>query len=155
MSDIITPSGLRHCLHCVGMHPDQKVTRTEIRFRLTDMAKLMILKHRQMAEKADLYKNKSCILCGRTYDENGKCDETWKLTAHRVKQEFDHAGIYGVDDRDIEKVVAKCRKAFITLMDNKELIPLDKWEMMTFQGQLALTIAAAQDACIGKLRGMS
>jgi len=143
-----------YCIACVGMHPDQKVTRTEIRFRLESMGQLLMLKHRQMRDRAHLYKDKSCICCGRTYDQNGKCDETWALTARRVKEEFDHAGIFGVDDSDINLVVAKCRKAWETLVKYKEMVPLEKWEMMTFQGQLALTIAAAQDARKSKLESM-
>ena len=137
--------GITYCINCVGLHPDQVVTRDLIRQRLIDPAQNVLHQTAILNLKKYLYVNKSCSMCGRTYDNQGEFDASWKLTAKRVKQEFDNAGIHGVDDKQVDQVVAKCRKSINFLIGNKKHIPKNKWEMLTFSGQLVLIITTAQE----------
>lgn len=149
--------GISHCVNCVGMHPDRipglkdfalKVTapQKDAWMQITKMKDWEVRKH---------YANKSCMLCGRTYDENGNLDKTWKRTAKRVHEELQRAGIFGVDDKKIELIVARCRKSVQFLIKNRFQINPAKWERFTFAGNLALIITHAQEARVSKNQGLT
>ena len=134
------------CINCIGVHPDETITMMTVISRMKNPIETV---HRQFAKytkKKDLYKNKSCMLCGRTYNGNGELDETWELTAKRVKIEFDAAGVPGVDDAYIKQVVASCIKSWKILWKNRATIKPEDAEKMTFCGRLALIITHAQDS---------
>jgi hypothetical protein len=78
--------------------------------------------------------------------KDGELDLTWKLTARRVKEEFQNAGIFGVDDKKIELVVARCRKSYLYLLKHRMVMPIDKWERFSFSGCLALILVNAGEA---------
>lgn len=139
--------GIPCCVNCIGMHPDEPITAIEIKHRLVNpqkvvAAKLMSFEKKRLA----MYANKSCMLCGRSYGSDGNCDETWKMTAKRVHMEFQAVGIIGVSDKDIDRVVATCRKSWLLLWQNRGTIrPVDA-DKMTFCGRLALIITHALEA---------
>jgi len=154
------------CMNCVGWHPDQLPTIIDAFKKMTNAHK-DAWKQQQTFEgkRLNVYANKSCALCGRTYNSDGTLDETWKETAYRVKQEFDHAGIFGVSDKDIELIVAKCRKAVRFLFKNRiylismatekfnagnedAFLGVQKW---TFSGHLALILTHAIEARKSKM----
>lgn len=140
-------AGILCCMNCVGMHPDEPITMFEVVNRIKNPSRAVAAKLMSFEKKKKtLYANKSCMLCGRTYDNNGDLDETWELTARRVKQEFDHAGISGVTDSNIKQVVASCFKSWKTLWANRGTITAQDAEKMTFAGRLALIITHAQEA---------
>ena len=85
------------------------------------------------------------MLCGRTYDLQGKADETWRLTAKRVKIELERAGFRSVDDKQIELLVAFGRARFLYLFEKRREIPMKEWEYLTFGGSLALAITMAEE----------
>ena len=150
--EFIMANGLLHCVNCVGLHPDEPFTKRElynkIMHREKDLASKLM---RYKKIKTILYANKSCAMCGRSYDQNGDFDESWKITAKRVKQELDNAGLFGVPDEKVNEVVASCRKAFIFLMNNKKGMTPEQMERFTFNGRLALIITHAQEARKSKL----
>jgi len=138
--------GILSCINCIGVHPDETITImtaiNRIKAPITEV-------HRQLAKfekKKNLYKNKSCMLCGRTYDNEGNLDESWELTAKRVKIELDCAGVTGVDDVYIKQVVSSCIKSWKMLWKNRGTIKPADAEKMTFAGRLALIITHAQEA---------
>ena len=134
------------CVNCIGVHPDEPITMATAMSRIKAPQQVVHAQLMKYEKKKNLYKNKSCMLCGRTYDKDGNLDETWTLTAKRVKQEFDHAGIDGVDDAMVEQVVASCIKSWKLLWKNRGTIKPADAEKMTFAGRLALIITHAQDA---------
>ena len=140
--------GIIGCINCTGMHPDETINIMEIMNRIHKPQK--VVAHKLMAlekkRKLGLYNDKSCALCGRTYDKNGHLDESWELTAERVKISFDEAGVPGVTDHDIKKVVASCIKSWKILFKNRATITPRDAETMTFIGRLALIITHAQEA---------
>lgn len=138
-------AGIKWCINCVGFHPSDEPALEDFWKRLTNPQKAVFQKHVQTQAVVNDYRNKSCMMCGRTYDKDGKCDETWKLTAERVKEELTHAGLFGVDDKKIEMIVAQCRKSFMTLLKYRFSIPKEKWPYMTFSGCLAYIITVAQE----------
>lgn len=142
-----TKGGILCCVNCVGMHPDEPITLFQVYNRIANTSKEIVNQMKKYErKKLTLYKNKSCMLCGRTYDHNGELDETYELTARRVKIEFDMAGIPGVPDYKIKEVVAACRKSWLMLWKNRGTISAQDAEKMTFCGRLALIITHAQDA---------
>jgi len=145
--------GIPWCINCCGLHPDHIPNIMDYASKMTNPQRDAI---RQIAalkkpEIINLYREKSCMLCGRTYDKAGELDETWKASAKRVKEEFDRAGIFGVDDKKIELVVARCRKSVMFLFENRFNINPLVWEKFTFAGCLALIITHSQEARKGKL----
>lgn len=142
--------GINWCVNCVGIHPDAAPDIMDYVRKMKDPGKDAMHQWQTYEKKLYLYKNKSCAMCGRTYDKNGRLDETFELTAKRVKEEFDHAGVFGVADSDIQLVVADCRKAFIYLLANRPNIQPQYWERFTFQGRLLTIICKAQDARASK-----
>lgn len=147
--------GIPWCLYCVGWHPDKIPDLVDYAMKVdkpqTDA--MMQLKKFNNWETRKLYKNKSCMICGRTYGDDGELDKTWKMTAKRVKEELDYAGVFGVADEKINLIVARCRKSSTYLMKNRFGIPIDKWERFTFSGCLALIITHAQEARRSKVGG--
>ena len=138
--------GVPWCVNCVGLHPNQTINRAEIAGRLLSPQKLIWARTTNVPALQPLYSDMSCMLCGRTYDHAGNLDETWKLTAKRVREEFQRAGVFGIEDRKIELVVAQCRKTFLFLYKNRMKLSLPHWERMTFAGCLANIITHAQEA---------
>ena len=145
-------SGILCCINCIGIHPDEPITLATAISRIKSPQKVVanqLFKFEKKRE-AGLYNDKSCMLCGRTYDRNGNHDESWELTAQRVAEEFRNAGVDGVSDSDIRKVVASCIKSWKLLWRNRATIKPADAEMMTFVGRLTLIITHAQDARIKK-----
>lgn len=149
--------GMPWCVNCVGIHPDKmpglmdfakKIETPQIDAwtQITRMKNWEIRKH---------YANKSCMLCGRTYDASGELDVSWKRTAERVAEELQRAGLFGVDDKKVELIVARCRKSVKFLFENRFQINPKKWERFTFCGCLALIITNAQEARISKNKGIT
>jgi len=147
--------GIPWCVNCVGWHPDKFPGLVDYARRIDRPQVDAFLQYKQL-DKWEIrkhYKNKSCMLCGRTYDDNGELDKTWKITAKRVHEEFQRAGIFGVDEKKVELVVARCRKSTEFLFKNRFSINPIKWERFTFSGCLALIITHAQAARASKLSG--
>jgi len=142
---------INHCLNCVGQHPDYFPDFSDFKKRTINPQKDVFTKVIQYKSKMHLYKNKSCQMCGRSYDGIGELDQTWKITAKRVHEELIHAGIFGVDDKKVELVVARCRKSVEFLFKNRFSLNPAHWEKFTFSGTLALIITHAQEARKGKL----
>jgi hypothetical protein len=63
-----------------------------------------------------------------------------------VKEELQRAGLFGVDDKKVELVVAKCRKSVEFLFQNRFSINPRCWDQFTFSGCLATIITHAQIA---------
>lgn len=141
--------GIQYCINCIGLHPDQSVTRKIILQRLTNPQSHVFTQWQAYAHKLDLYRDKSCMTCGRTYDERGICDEkkTWTLTAKRVKQEFERAGIFGITDKEVEQVVAVARRAYLKMYQKRRELALNPAEMesYTFAHIIAAAITGAQE----------
>jgi len=137
--------GIPWCINCVGFHPSDAPSLADFWVRLHNPQRAAMQKMVQHRKVMDDYRNKSCMLCGRTYDSAGVVDDTYKMTAHRVKQELDHAGLFGVDEKQVEAIVAKCRKSFKFLLENRNSIPREKWEYLTFSGCLSYIITVAQE----------
>lgn len=135
--------GIGWCLNCVGYHPEHMPDMRDFAKRLTNPQKDAWHQHATFLDKAAQYRNKSCALCGRSYDHDGKLDETWSITAKRVKEELQRAGIFGTDDKKVELVVARCRKSVQFLFENRFKINPKEWEKFTFAGTLALIITHA------------
>ncbi len=147
--------GLSFCVNCVGMHPDRLPDIRDYARKMTNPKKDVMIQIAQLKrpEIIGLYYNKSCQLCGRTYKPDGSLDTTWELTAKRVKQELDRAGVFGVDDQKVKLIVARCRKSVNFLFQNRFSINPAQWEKFTFAGTLALIITHAQEARRTKLSG--
>lgn len=135
------------CISCIGLHPDEAMSLIEIKNRIVNPQKLAAAKLMSFEKKRLLlYRNKSCTLCGTTYDNNGNPDESWELTAKRVKMSFDDAGVLGVPDNMVKRTVAKCRKTWLMLLRNRDNLSFSQMEKMTFAGHLAWIITHAQHA---------
>lgn len=151
-------SGIAGCVNCTGIHPDKILTIRDCWNRMTAPQKEALMVQAQFEQKRHLYMNKSCSICGRTYDASGNLDESWKMTARRVAEEMQHAGIFGLDEKKIEWIVAQCRKNVETLFKNRmQLVAFARetgdWgpmERMTFSGTLAVIITNAQAARASK-----
>ena len=146
--------GIPFCMNCVGWHPDQLPDIRAALKRATNSQADALAQHMAFDKKRlHVYKNKSCALCGRTYKADGNLDESWELTAKRVKLELDNAGIFGVGDDKVKLVVAKCRKAVEILFANRPALLANAYktgdwfpmQKLTFSGQLALIITVAQE----------
>lgn len=146
--------GIPWCINCVGFHPSDAPSLVDFHERLHNPNRAVMRKHAQHAKLIGEYKDKSCMLCGRSYDANGVLDETFKITAKRVREEFINAGLFGIDDKKIEQVVAQCRKSFTVLLANRFRIPRERWQYLTFSGQLAYIITVAQETRKTKIEGM-
>jgi len=155
IDDLVTePKGVACCFGCCGLHPDEAVDIYLMAQKMVSPERAAWKQAATFEKKKHLYRNKSCMICGRTYDKNGDLDETWKLTAERVKKEFDNAGVYGVSDKHIEWVVARCRRSVTELFKLRpQIIALckqngnwDAMERMTFAGTLAMIITHAQES---------
>lgn len=165
MSVIELKSGVGWCIGCVGMHPDEEITLEKAMMKATNMQKDAWIQHTSMKTKKDIYAGKSCMLCGRTYNSEGVSDETFELTAQRVKSELDYAGVYGVPDDKVKLIVADCRQSVQKLFEIRpQLVGMihhgdakakqfafDAIDRMTFSGRLALIITAAQEGRRQKL----
>ena len=140
--------GIPNCINCTGMHPDEIINMMTVVNRIKSPQKVAANQIFQFEKKRaqGLYNNKSCMLCGRTYDHNGYLDESWELTANRVHGEFENAGIYGVSDGDVKRVVATCIKSWKMLWKNRATIKPEDAEKMTFVGRLTLIITHAQES---------
>lgn len=146
--------GIPFCMNCVGWHPDQLPDIHAAMKKMQNGNKDALAQHMAFDKKRlTVYKNKSCALCGRSYKADGNLDESWEITAKRVKEELDHAGVFGVADNKVKLVVAKCRKAVEVLFANRpallanahktgDWMPMQK---LTFSGQLAFIITVAQE----------
>lgn len=155
----IQTAGVAWCINCCSYHPDEFPTRKDMFERMAAPQQVVARQLKRLGGKMKMYANKSCSLCGRTYKSDGELDQTWELTAKRVKLELDYAGVLGVSDSSIKEIVAQCRKSVNKLF---ELIPQLQYQItvqgknsekdlmpfvqMTFSGQLALIITAAQDS---------
>lgn len=146
--------GIPFCFCCVGWHPDEMPTVRDAMARAHNPNRDAWFQAQQFEKKRlTVYAHKSCATCGTTFKPDGTPDDTWDLTARRVKQEFDNAGLFAVDDQKIKLVVAKCRKAVEVLFKNRPVFvanALQKgdWlsmEKMTFAGQLSYIIVVAQE----------
>lgn len=149
--------GIAWCLQCCGYHPDKIPGLKEFAMKVTSPqtdAFMQIAKMKDW-EVRKHYQNKSCMLCGRTYDESGELDKTWKRTAKRVHEELQRAGIFGADDKKVELIVARCRKSVEFLFKHRFNINPTKWERFSFAGCLALIITHAQEARISKNQGLT
>lgn len=140
--------GIPWCISCVGLHPDRIPNLVDYALKIDkpQVDVMLQLKKFNSPEIRKHYKNKSCMICGRTYDENGELDKTWQITAKRVKEELERVGLYGVDDAKVKLIVVRCRKSSTFLIENRFGIPIDKWERFTFSGCLALIITHAIEA---------
>lgn len=143
--------GIRWCINCVGQHPDHQPSFKDFYDRTVNPQKDAWSKVMQYKEKAHLYKGKSCSICGRTYNKFGELEKTWVETARRVKKEMEFAGIYGVDDKKVELIVARCRKSVEFLFANRFQLNPRHWDKFTFSGTLATIITHAQEARRSKL----
>lgn len=163
-------SGIAFCMNCVGWHPDEMPTILDAYKKMRNPQKDVWSQHQKFEKKRlSVYKNKSCALCGRSYDENGELDTSWKITAQRVKQELIDAGLFGVDDEKVDLIVARCRKSVEFLFMNRmHLLAVSKQEhangnpdafdkmlRFTFSGALAFIITHAQAARASKNQGLS
>jgi hypothetical protein len=112
------------------------------------------------------YQGKLCCLCGRAYLENGLLDSSWETTARFVKAELDAAGVYGVGDGDVKRIVASCREAVLQLFKHiaslqykihvMRNLSRDEYEMfnrLTFAGRLSTIIEFALEGRRIKLIG--
>ncbi len=149
-----TKFGIPWCINCIGFNPNDAPSLADFWERLHNPNRAVLRKHKQHAMSLGQYTDKSCMMCGRSYDHQGELDETFALTAKRVREEFQNAGVFGVDDLKIEMVVAQCRKSFTTLLANRFRIPRDRWQYLTFSGQLAYIITVAQETKKQKFEGM-
>jgi len=149
--------GVAWCVNCVGFHPDKIPGLKEFALKVTapQQDAWMQLSKMKDWEVRKYYVNKSCMLCGRSYDASGELDITWKITAKRVHEELQRAGIFGVDEKKIELIVARCRKSVEFLFKNRFEINPTKWDRFTFAGNLALIITHAQEARISKNQGLT
>ena len=138
--------GISWCLNCVGFHPDEFPTFKDFHNKMLNPQKDAWTRSASMKYKLGVYRNKSCAMCGRSYDNNGALDETWVLTAKRVREELIRSGIFNVDDKQVEMVVAQCRKSFTYLLENRFKINPKHWERMNFSGALTVIITSAQKA---------
>jgi len=156
MDLIVSPKkdfGIPWCLSCVGFHPDQFPTIQDCWNRMNDPQKEAWAKNIQLAKKRHLYAHKSSMICGRTYDKDGNEDTTRRLTAQRVKAEFENAGVFGMDDKTVELVVAECRKSVLDLLENRmkylayahQNNDFRIFEIKTFVGKLTSLITGAQE----------
>lgn len=153
--------GIPWCINCLGLHPEDEFTVADLTQRLYSPQKRALRKMIEHTKLFNSYVDKSCMMCGRTYDEKGHWednDKYWGLTARRVKEEFNSAGVFGIDDKKIEAVVAECRKSCTTLFRNRHLVAhgirqykatgdasaLQRYDRMTFAGCLAHLITIAQ-----------
>ena len=144
--------GIEKCMLCVGMHPGEIITKITQANRMFNPQEYVKDKLMSLAETKDgrerrvkLYKNKMCVLCGQAYNNTGHPDETWDLTARQIKIEFDSAGIPGVSDKNVELVVADCRKSWVRLWAHRHLFTPQQQERLTFAGRLAVIITSAQE----------
>lgn len=158
--------GLPWCMNCVGFHPDELPTRTDMIERMLKPQATIIRQAARFEQKIALYRGKVCCLCGRAYRENGELDQTWELTARFVKLELEHAGIYGVGDGDVQRIVANCRKAVSELF---KFVPqlqfairikrqvsrndLEIFDRLTFAGRLSTIVELARHGRQIKLSG--
>ena len=157
--------GIPWCMNCVGFHPNQFPTKIEMIRRMFSPHVSIFQQFKSYEENKAFYKNKLCSLCGRAYKLDGELDQTWQLTAKFVKLEFEHAGVQGVSDENIVRVVANCRRAVQELFKNipklqsllnKKNIMLDQLEIfdrLTFSGRLSTIIEHAMQGRRVKLTG--
>lgn len=138
--------GISFCVFCVGIHPDKLPSIMDYIRKMAEPGQDAMAQWQAYGKNLHLYKDKSCVLCGRTYDSHGECDETWELTAKRVKEEFENAGVFGVSDSDVKLTVAECRKAFLFLLKNRMSLTYEQMERSTFTGRLVTIITSAQNA---------
>jgi len=147
--------GIPWCVNCVGWHPDKFPNLMDYARRIDKPQVDALLQYTKLNkwEIRQHYKNRSCMLCGRSYDNEGELDKTWKMTARRVHEELQRAGLFGVDEKKVDLIVAKCRKSFEFLFKNRFTINPMKWERFTFGGCLALIITHAQASRASKNSG--
>ncbi len=145
------------CMKCCGQHPDLKALPSVLSYaaKLLSPHKDAMRQYKLYeAKRIELYSNKSCMVCGRTYDVAGEFNESntvesnkaWARTASRVKEELVHAGLFSVADKQLELIVARCRKSSLFLIQNRFQINPKEWEKFTFTGCLTLIITHAQEA---------
>lgn len=144
------------CMNCVGFHPDHMPTVEEAAMKAHNPQRDAHRQHIKFDKlRLSVYRNKSCSLCGRTYNEDGNLDETWSMTARRVKLCLADQG-YFVDDQQVEHVVAKCRQSVEFLFKNRIALAQEAnrrnlnigevWKRFTFEGCLERILDAADDA---------
>jgi ferredoxin len=140
--------GITGCINCIGIHPDEVIDTATIMGRLHHPQKVVAIQRMKFEakRKSGVYNDKSCMLCGRTYDGEGNLDESWELTKQRVKQEFENAGINNLTDLELNKVVASCVKSWRFLWKHRAKIKTEQAELMTFVGRMTLILTHAQEA---------
>lgn len=143
--------GIPHCVFCIGFHPDDRPTSQDLMERVMNPQKVVIKKYSQLKSRMHLYKNKSCELCGTSFFADGGIDESFKITAGRVYQEFVRAGIFGLSDKTTELVVAFGRMKFQFLLANKNYIDRKYWPIFTFSGVIAKWITYGQEYGRGEM----
>jgi hypothetical protein len=89
------------------------------------------------------YVNKSCMLCGRSYKDDGNLDETFEITARRVAEEFSSEG-FNLNAEQVKLVVALCRKRALYLIAYRAKMTREEMESYSFAGALAMLITIAQ-----------
>lgn len=136
--------GIPHCINCILFHPDDKPSIQDLKERLLIPQQVIFKKFAQLKNKLHLYANKSCMVCGRTYFSNGEFDETWVLTAKRVKEEFDRMGIFGLSEQSVNHVVAIGKMRVEYLIANRIKINPEFWGIYTFSGTVAKWITYGQ-----------
>lgn len=136
------------CINCIGMNPLDKISMEEVRAKLNEPAKYIMAKSKQANEQWFQYSNKVCTLCGRSYDVSGKFDPSYNRTIQLVRMEFEEAGI-NISDKQLEAVVAQCRKAIKTLIKHRFETHRFNWHCLTFKGQLDMIINKALDTRSG------
>lgn len=141
-------TGILCCINCIGMHPDEPVTAATIKGRLHHPQKVVAIQKMKYEEKRKLglYDNKSCMLCGRTYDGEGYLDESWELTKERVKAAYEDAGVVGLSSEDYNKIVARCAKSWRFLWKHRAKITTEQAETMTFVGRMTYILCCIQEA---------
>ena len=145
-------NGIKYCQNCVGLHPDELPDFKHIHGMIKDPSKTVGAKILGFDNKRLLqYANKSCMLCGRSYKFDGQLDETWEITASRVKQEFEAVYITLPDDV-VKLVVASCRKAFLYAFENRERLSMHQLERLSFAGHIAWLMTIAQTYDVGKMK---
>ena len=159
--------GIPWCMNCTGFHPDEYPTQVDMVQRMLRPQSVILRQAARFEKKIALYRKRVCCLCGRAYTSSGELDDTWDLTARFVKMEFEHAGLYSVEDSDIKKVVASCREAVIQLFKHIPNLQYaicrkgqfskddyDMFERLTFAGRLNTIIELALEGRRIKLAGV-
>ena len=170
MNQQIKPSmGIPWCINCIGLHPDEVMTKEAMLMRLLNPQKAVMKQLSSYEAKRHIYRSRACTFCGRVYDHNGDwfdAEKSWERTARLVSAELMAAGIQGVDEPTIKLIVAECVRSSRELIKSipqfqaivrsgKGIHPDDLrlFETMPFAGRLNLIIDGIQEGRTLKLFG--